>query len=253
VKNVIKYLFHPSLVYRKYQDLIFLVSSLETAVDCLIDSPKWIESEEIGFNGQKYRKLIFKDLLKVFNFDAIVETGTYIGDTTGYMAKTSNLPIHTCELNRHFNSLAKMRLKDITDITFNLCDSRSFLKHLSTTDISKKRVFVYLDAHWYRDLPLREELEIICSEWKNFVIMIDDFQVPGDNGYQYDNYGKGKTLSVGAFSGIFLKHELIPFFPALSSDEETGKSGKSGCVVLARKGVFSETLSSLQSLRTRDL
>ncbi len=173
MNNVIKFLFHP--FFRKYHDLLSRVSALETAVDCLINSPKWVESEEVGFNGQRHRKIIFLSLLKAFNFDAIVETGTYIGDTTGYMAKISGLPVYTCELNTRFFSLAKMRLRGIPNITFALSDSRPFLKHMSGTDIVNNRTFFYLDAHQYKKYPLREELEIICSGWKNFVIMIDDF------------------------------------------------------------------------------
>lgn len=252
MKNLIKFLKPPS--YRKFQKLRSRVSDLEVAVDCLIgcltNNPKWVESEEIGFNGQKHRKLIFQDLLEAFNFDAIIETGTWIGDTTEYMAHSSNLPVYSCELNKLSNSLAKIRLQDIPNITLALSDSRSFLKNISNTDVSKKRVFIYLDAHWYADFPLQEELEIICSGWKEFVIMIDDFQVPGDNGYRYDDYGTGKTLSLDTFSDILSKFELIPFFPAVSFAEESGH--RRGCVVLARKKDFCEILSRLPSLRRKN-
>jgi len=164
------------------------------------------------------------------------------------MAKISNLPVYTCELKKQFNSLAKLRLKDIPNITFALSDSRVFLRSLSAINTLKiKMPFIYLDAHWYEEeLPLQEELDIIYNGWKDFVIMIDDFQVLGDDGYGYDSYGKRKTLSLGVFSDVLSRYELIPFFPALSSGEETGF--KRGCVVLARKGNFSKTLSSIRSL-----
>lgn len=248
MNNVVKFLFRP--FFRKYRDLLFRVSTLETAVDCLINGPRWVESEEIGFNGQRHRKIIFRSLLRAFNFDAIVETGTYIGDTTGYMAKISNLPVYTCELNKRFFSLAKMRLQDIPNITFMLSDSRSFLKHMLGTDIANNKIFFYLDAHRYKSFPLREELEIICSGWKNFVIMIDDFLVPEDDGYGYDSYGKGKALSLDAISDVVSKFGLNPFFPALPSSEETGH--KRGCVVLVREGEFSEILNNLRLLCKKD-
>ena len=248
MKNTLKWLLRP--VYKKYEDLLLRVSNLETAVDCLIDSPRWVESEETAFNEQKHRKLIFQDLVKAFAFDAIIETGTWLGDTAGYMATVSRLPVYTCELNKRFHALAKMRVQAVSGITFVLGDSRDFLATMSASDVARKRVFIYLDAHWYADLPLREELEIVCNAWKDFVVMIDDFQVPGDDGYGYDSYGKGKALSLDVFRAALLKHGLTPFFPALLSGEETG--AKRGCVVLARKGDFSETLDSLQSLCRRD-
>jgi hypothetical protein len=55
-------------------------------------------------------------------------------------------------------------------------------------------VFFHLDAHWEGDLPLQEEIEIILGRFPNFLIMIDDFRVPGDSGYGFDDYGRGKML-----------------------------------------------------------
>ena len=58
-------------------------------------------------------------------------------------------------------------------------DSVEFLRELSTdASVPKERVFFYLDAHWLKHLPLREELELIASAWKRPIIMIDDFCVP---------------------------------------------------------------------------
>jgi hypothetical protein len=247
--KLIKFLLAP--YFRRYEAMKFRLSNLEIAVDYMIDSPKWMESDKTGFNGQRLRKLIFEELLKAVHFDAIIETGTWLGNTTGYMAKKSNLPVYTCELNRRFYSLARIRLEDIPNIIFSLDDSRSFLNTLAHTEISKKRILFYLDAHWYEDLPLQEELETICSGWKEFVIMIDDFQVPRDKGYGYDSYGKGKELSLGVFSGIISKLGLLSFFPATSSDQETGE--KRGCIVLARRGDLSEVLRKVQLLREKDL
>jgi hypothetical protein len=105
MKKVLKFITLP--IYRKYKDVLIQLSDLDTrltnlemAVDCLIEHPIWVKSEEIGFNWQKQRKLIFKELLKTFNFEAIIETGTWIGHTTGYMTNTTKFPFFTCELNK---------------------------------------------------------------------------------------------------------------------------------------------------------
>ncbi len=243
--KVIKSLLAP--YFKKYISMQQTLISLESAVEYFTKNPMWIESDTTGFNGQRIRKIIFQQIMENVHFDTIIETGTWMGDTGGYMAKTSSLPVYTCELNRHILLLAKLRLKGIQNITFSLNDSRVFLRAMAESDVSKKRTFFYLDAHWNADLPLKEELDIICSHWHEFVIMIDDFQVPDDSGYGYDNYGKEKELSLRCFSKTLKKLELLPFFPAKSSHEETG--AKRGCVILAQNGVVKDILCTLQALR----
>jgi len=247
IKNFIKFIFRP--IYEKYQALLFSISNLEISIDCLINNPKYVESKETGFNGQANRKLIFQTLLQIIKFDAIVETGTYLGDTTGYMATCSHLPVYTCEIDKRFNALARMRLRGISNITFALSDSRCFLRNLfvGKNILTAKRIFVYLDAHWYSELPLREELEIIFSSSKDFVVMIDDFKVPGDNGYGYDNYGKGRELSLQVLQDLLSDYKAIAFFPTLLSSEETGF--RRGCVILAGNQNFIKVLQNVQSLR----
>ena len=52
----------------------------------------------------------------------------------------------------------------------------------------------YLDAHWEDRLPLREEAELAVGSFSKAVLMIDDFEVPGDPSYAFDDYGPGKRL-----------------------------------------------------------
>ena len=222
------------------------LSALETAVDCLIKSPKYVASDEVGFNGQMHRKRIFRDLLSVFGFDAILETGSWIGNTTGYMAETSNLPVYTTELNERFYSLAKSRLSGIDNITFELSDARDFLRKMAASDLAGKKLFIYLDAHWYEDLPLEEEIRIICSSFEDFVIMVDDFEVPGDKGYGYDDYGGSKSLTLRQFSRLFRSLDLVALFPSLPSSEESGY--KRGCVVLVKGQQMGKRAAGLDSL-----
>jgi len=228
------------------------LSNLETAFDYLVVNPEYLDSDDVGFNGQKYRKNFFRALLSKFSFEAIVETGTYYGNTTGYMAKTANVPVYTVELNSRYHVIAKVRLKVFDNITFELGDSRLFLKKLASTGLSIKNTFFYLDAHWYEDLPLEEEIEIICNNWSKFVIMIDDFKVPGDNGYGYDNYGESKSLELKTFSNIFSQYDLIPFFPAVSAEKETGN--RRGCVILVKNEDDNrKKLNSIKLLSTKNV
>jgi len=234
---------------RDLNNLTLRILALESAIDCLFNSPTYVDSDDFGFgrfNGQSFRRRIFTELLKTVVFEAIIETGTYTGNTTGYMAKTSCLPVYTCELNNIYLSIARKRLEGMSNINFMLSDSRRFLHELAKKEVCKRKSFIYLDAHGYEDVPLKEEIEIICNNWKDFVIMVDDFQVPGDSGYGYDNYGKNKTLSLNNYTQVITKHDLVPFFPTLPSAEETGY--KRGCIILAKRGETSNGISRLNEL-----
>jgi len=220
---------------------------MEAALETYFNNPVYVDSDDIGFNGQKIRKAIFNELCKTFSFEAIIETGTYTGNTSGYMAKQTALPLNTCESNRVLFALARKRLSGIEGVDCYLMDSRDFLNTLANKNISNKRVFIYLDAHCHDDLPLKQEIETICKTWKEFVIMIDDFQVPGDKGYGYDSYAGNQTLSISNFLPVFLQNGLTPFFPALSSGGETG--AKRGSVILTRKGNFAEQVGKCASLK----
>lgn len=220
--------------------------NLETIVDTLIVSPKYVASEDIGFNGQRTRKQIFRDILSALNIERVVETGMWIGDTTGFMAEVSGLPVYTAEVNRRFYSVAKMRLAQFPDIHFELADSRTFLKTLAQSDVVERCTFFYLDAHWYKDLPLYDEIDIIATRWRRFAVMVDDFRVAGDDGYKYDNYGKGKVLALESITELLRRHSLAPFFPSVPSCQETG--ARRGCVVIVRKGEDSSRLTDLASL-----
>ena len=90
---------------------------------------------------------MFDDILRVAPVQAIVETGTGLGDTTGYMAQTSQLPVHSCDLNHRFHALAKTRLSGIDDIHLHLGDSRCFLRESARGPLADKFTFFYLDAH----------------------------------------------------------------------------------------------------------
>lgn len=244
----------PPFLRRRYlefqtrlQNLENSVRHLNTAVDTMLVSPRYLPAEDIGFNGQRHRKKIFTEIMGAVDFDAILETGTWLGNTTGFMRQTSGKPVYSCELSPRFAALARMRLADMDTVHLHTGDSRKFLRERLAGDVAGKTVFFYLDAHWYDDLPLAEEMEIIGAGLKNFVVLIDDFQVPDDREYYYDNYGPGKALELALIREAIQKYNLAVFFPAACCAEETG--GRCGCVVLAPRGELSQKLAGLPSLR----
>ena len=235
----------------RLKKLEFTVMNLETAIDSLLAVPTDFHSTQTGFNGQVGRKQIFNDLLSTLKFELIIETGTYIGMTTGYMSQASGLPIHSAEVNPRFHSIAKLRLREFKNISLYNLDSREFLKTLAKDKaLTKQRTFFYLDAHWYGDFPLREEIELIAEYWPEFVIMIDDFQIPGDAGYGYDDYGNGESLSIDYIEPLLKTKNLSTYFPSLMASRETGH--KRGCTILVPESQ-SKRIDTIHSLKRYSL
>lgn len=196
-------------------------------------------------NGQLYRRRLFAGIVAEFGPRAIIETGTYRGTTTPYLATVSGAPVYSVEASERFFHFSRFRLSRRRDISVVHGDSRQWLRTwCSDADVPRSRVFFYLDAHWERDLPLNEELELINEHWNDSVVMIDDFQVPGDPGYGFDDYGEGARLSIDAIPAA--QHFAI-FWPSTRSEQETG--AKRGCVILATRGPAEEAMKKVTLLR----
>jgi predicted O-methyltransferase YrrM len=183
------------------------------------------------FNGQERRQALFGQLLEQLKIAAIVETGTYRGTTTAYMAQ-AGLPLFSCEMNFRYFHYSSLRLAGIPNIRLARADSRRFLRELfDENTLPPGPALFYLDAHWEHELPLWEEIDLIFSRHPAPVIMVDDFRVPADSGFAYDDYGKGKCLSVSNLREAVAVRPRM-FFPNHASASETGL--RRGCVVLAQ-------------------
>src|SRR4051794_26929164 len=126
-----------------------------------------------AFNGQEGRRAIFLDLIERLCVGVIVETGTFRGSTTEWMAERFDGPILTCEHELVYFFQAQRRLSRFPNVAIHLNDSRKFLKEKLRGLCKKTPVLFYLDAHWDKDLPLSEEIKIILANCADPVIMID--------------------------------------------------------------------------------
>lgn len=191
------------------------------------------------FNDQEKRAALFKSLQKQFDFDFIIETGTFAGDTTAFLAKTSKKPVYSIEKSLLYFVLSKKRFLTNPNIHLFFGDSVSVLQRLSEQEtLTGKRPFVYLDAHDFKSSPALAELQIIFKTWGNAVVMIDDFEVPGDSGYSFSKFN-GEKLS--------LPSSFHLFFPSEPSSSETG--AKRGCVVVAQDSQMIAALQEIEGIR----
>lgn len=206
-------------------------------------------------NGQEFRQQLFAEVTARIPFVAIIETGTYHGTTTAYFRRVTNAPIHSFEGNPRHYGFAAEQSKALPDLHLHCCDSRTGLLQLATSNAVRPGcVFLYLDAHGfgYRDargsgdLPLAEEIHLAFRHWPEAVVMVDDFAVPDDPGYGFDDYGAGKALTLA----YLMDNDLLPagvWFPRCRSTAETG--ARRGCVVLARAADVVRRVDALTTLR----
>ena len=189
------------------------------------DQQTW-DSEPL--NGQHNRAAVIAALINVGGITCAIETGTYCGVTTEHLA-TLVESVVSIEVDPSYYSVAKERLGGSSTISLRLADSRSVLEELSAqSHVTEQPTLFYLDAHWGADLPLAAELTIICAAWSRAIVVIDDFEVPGDPGYGFDDYGPGARLD----------RSILPplpgwwgAYPSLASGAESG--ARRGWVVLA--------------------
>jgi len=200
------------------------------------------------FNGQTFRRRLFDRLVSSMNFEYIVETGTHRGTTTEYMARSTQVPVYTIEADPKLAGFAWVRLRRLRNVHIQLGDSVESLKLILGSPRMRSGLgFFYLDAHWGADLPLAREVSMIVNSCQRAVVMIDDFRVPGDEGYGFDDYGPGRALEIQYLKPTIAQFNLRLFFPACPSKEETGS--RRGSVVITWDNACSARLSEIDLLR----
>jgi hypothetical protein len=191
------------------------------------------------FNGQAHRRRLFADLCTYLDLIEVVETGTDHGCTTAYLHATAGVPVHSFEIDVRRHAFASTRLRRTPDAHLHLEDSRTGLATLAPSD---GPTFFYLDAHADDvDLPLLHEVDLALGRWPRAIVMIDDFAVPGDPGYGFD---EALTLDL---LGARADEPTAVWFPAAPSRDETGY--RRGCVVLTLDTALAERVDAVPALR----
>lgn len=209
--------------------------------------PRRRTPSDVGpFNGQRARARLCERLAVLGGVQAVVETGTRQGSTTLFLARLFGTPVYSVEINPRFHYYARFATRRLANVRLTLGDSRELLRQLARDpEVPKRDVFFYLDAHRQGDQPLLDELELICGNWRESLITIDDFEVPGDPGYRFDDYAPGVRFGAELLPAVTVGYRR--FYPAISSQEETG--ARRGCIILAPLGGWAERLSSLSLVR----
>lgn len=206
-------------------------------------------AEALGgpFNGQERRLDAVRDMFAAIPFAVVVETGTFRATTTMLLRDLTAAPIVTVEVNPRYYYYARRRISQAQNISLLRGHSPGVLRSIAAdAKWNCGPAFFYLDAHWRADLPLVAELTAIAQGWRSYVVLIDDFRVPDDPGYTYDDYGPGKVLEPAILAPL-AKESLSVFWPTAPSNSEAG--ARRGWVVLATVGPVGDALRRLPGLR----
>lgn len=143
-------------------------------------------------NGQRNRLRTAYLLGEIIQPEVAIESGSYLGTTTQYLTAIAATKTYSIEINPRFSGVAKNRLKlDVAAGRVTIIDGNSAEKLpliLKELDPKETRILAYLDAHWLEYIPLHAELEALITWGGDFAAIIDDFYIPTDEGYGFDQY-----------------------------------------------------------------
>lgn len=178
-----------------------------------------------------YRRLML-GLLDTFHFTSFVETGTNRGYSTEFIASHQRqLPVFTSEVMQSSYELSKNALAKYSNVTLHLGNSSDWIGDMLRERRYGDFPLFFLDAHWQRYWPLRDELRHIATSKLRAVIVIDDFEVPGQPQFGFDIDG-GADVAVGEKCNLdYIRSSLLPpntyhvIFPKYSEQDAKISSG----------------------------
>ena len=173
------------------------------------------ECTNYGFNDAPELGLYLVAMARNFQIDIAIETGTWLGTTSIFLAHHFE-KVFTAEISSEYFSRAQACFEPYSNITALLGDSAEIL-HQILPSIADKPALFYLDAHWYSDWPLLRELgEIALIHKDNCLLVIDDFKVPSRPEIPYDATGSDEcslNYIEQKLSEVFTDYEWFYLIP----------------------------------------
>jgi hypothetical protein len=145
---------------------------------------------DIGFHGDKYLiELVFAAAQRCSQF---VETGANVGSSLCYLAGNfPRLQCYSCEPDAEAFQFARQKAGALANVRLYHEASPQFFHTVAGQQpgfCGRDTVF-WLDSHGYGfRWPLREEIEFITGHFDSAHIFIDDFKVPGQPQFLFDEY-----------------------------------------------------------------
>jgi predicted O-methyltransferase YrrM len=200
-------------------------------------------------NGQRNRLRVSYYLASILKPTHAIETGTYLGTTTQYLSSMVSEKTFSIEINKKSLEISKKRLKnEIVSGSIELILGNSKIemeKVLKTLDPNKHRILVYLDAHWLDYVPLKAEIQSLL-DWNGlFIAIIDDFMIPTDVGYGFDQY-KNDRIDI---SQIPISEKISIWIPSESAFSESG--ARRGTAYLIHNKLSAQVFNNITELKIK--
>jgi predicted O-methyltransferase YrrM len=195
----------------------------------VISGPGWG-----GFHRDRVYRALMLDLLDALPFTSFVETGTFRGYSTEVVARhRPALPVFTVEVVESTYQRSARALRRYANVTPMLGSSDRVVRQLL---VAEQRLgpfpLFYLDAHWQTFWPLRDELSAIGQWGGKAVIVIDDFEVPGQPQFGFDVDGGGEQTAGHKCNLDYIRPALSPtasyhaLLPKYSAQDAFGPPAK---------------------------
>jgi len=179
-------------------------------------------AEPLGFHGDAHLLQLVQ--IVMHNADAYIETGINVGQTFGYVASQyPHITCYGCEVRRDAYEAASERMRAYENIRISHETSPRFLQHLfhQLPDTKNSCPLFWIDAHGHGfQWPLRDEIKSITQAFTRAFILIDDFKVPGNECFEYDQYME-QECSLEYIKDAIMVDDYRIFYPAYSEKTPT--------------------------------
>jgi hypothetical protein len=172
-----------------------------------------------------------------------IETGTHCGWTSHWVAsRWPELPLETVECSDHYIRIARENLGGLPNVTMHEGDSATWLPERIKSLPKNVLPLFWLDAHWYRPVPILRECAAVAT-LDRYLCIIDDFDFrteppfSGDGGEETFDY---KMLNLEYVAPFLGPRCLRPNYPS--------REGFKGYGIFAKGVEFEHSLLKVEEL-----
>lgn len=182
----------------------------------IITYPIWLILGKPAPDNNLYKNLRLKKYILSLNIDAVIETGTFYGQTVNFIKSITNRII-SIEIYEPFYINNREVFKKFNHIEIQYGDSSEKLP--SAIDLCDGKILFWLDGHYSgtgtgigkKVSPIIEELIIIKNSGrKDICLMVDDIRLfNGSNGYPTIKQAVDIILDINPEFNIKFDHDCL--------------------------------------------
>ncbi len=145
-----------------------------------------------------------------------IETGTNVGSTLAYVAKTyPHVQYLSCEPDNKAYKTAQQNCGVYKNVSLYNMTSQEFISHIKKNipEVFKQECLFWLDALGYGfKWPLKDEVKFITTNMRKGYVLIDDFKVPNMDCFGFDEYDR-QTCSYEFIRDSFATEKFQLYYP----------------------------------------